>query len=341
MGGNKEGGEEWGVRKKRREGGQPGEQSQHPPQHIGPLTTPIPLSYTSLTPPRSPLPYTEAPCVSLAKTEPPLLGFRFLAQNPLPLACHWITQPQDPNPALPHFSQPPTVQIQAFLHVIPENRASTTRFSIFSPKPPPPCVPLDRTDPGPKPRLTLPQSTPHYPNPSFPTCHLQKSKPRCSVFGFLAPNPLLLMHHWITQTQDPNPDFTPPPVGPLYPKMNSPPLCVHRNWAPAARISDSATTTSSPARRSIAHPTTSNPLYPTPSWSTSSKNKPPAMHSPKLSPSGSVSFLFVCLFFFWFFGEIFFVLHILLIVAIVEQYCGHLLYDFISMIISFLCFSLT
>jgi len=96
-----------------------------------------------------------------------------------------------------------------------------------------------------------------------------------------------------------------------------------------------------PARCSIAHPTTSNTLYPTPSWSTSSKNEPPAMHSPKLSPSGSVSFLFVLFCFFWFFGKIFFVLHILLIVALVEQYCGHLLYDFISMIISFLCFSLT
>ena len=142
------------MRKKRREGGQPGEQSQHPPQHIGPLTTPIPLSYTSLTPPRSPLPYTEAPCVSLAKTEPLPLGFRFLAQNPLPLAYRWIAQPQNPNPALLRFRRPPTVQIQAPPHVVPENQASTAWFSIFSPKPPPPRVPLDRTAPGPKPHLT-------------------------------------------------------------------------------------------------------------------------------------------------------------------------------------------
>jgi len=57
------------------------------------------------------------------------------------------------------------------------------------------------------------------------------------------------------------------------------------------------------------------------------------MHSPKLSPGGSVSFLFVFVFgsLAGFSCSLFYIL----IVALVEQYYGYLLYDFISIIIVF------
>ena len=44
---------------------------------------------------------------------------------------------QDQNPGLPHPNQPPTTQIGAPSHVVPENRAPATRFRVLVQNPPP------------------------------------------------------------------------------------------------------------------------------------------------------------------------------------------------------------
>ena len=154
------------------------------PQRIGPLTPPSPLSCTSLTPPRSPLPDMEAPCLSLATTEPRRLGLVFGSNSPLPprAPLDWV----DPGPE-PRLTPPksnPHYPNSSFPHVIREYRAPVARFSIFSPKLLPPRAPLDRADPGPKPRLTPPQSTSHYPNPRPPAHRSRKLSPWHSIFDF-------------------------------------------------------------------------------------------------------------------------------------------------------------
>jgi len=60
------------------------------------------------------------------------------------------------------------------------------------------------------------------------------------------------------------------------------------------------------------------------------------MHSLKLSPGGSVSFLFVLCFFLVLWRDFLLLCFIyILIVALVEQYYGYLMYDFILIIIYF------
>ena len=77
--------------------------TQNPPPSCAALSQPPTCSTGHYpNPTNSPLPKSEAPRASFAKTEPPPLGFQFLAPNPLPLARRSIAWTHHLNPGLPH-----------------------------------------------------------------------------------------------------------------------------------------------------------------------------------------------------------------------------------------------
>lgn len=72
--------------------------------------------------------------MSFTKSEPPQMGFLFLAQPPLPPCVPLNCVDPGPEPGSPHLNQPLIIQIQASPHVVREIQALTASFSIFSPK---------------------------------------------------------------------------------------------------------------------------------------------------------------------------------------------------------------
>jgi hypothetical protein len=128
------------------------------------------------TPTNPPLSKPEPPHTSFVKTEPPQLGFRFLAQN-APLVHRWIVCIQDPNSGLPHPNQPHTVQ----------TRALVVQFFILAPYP---GAPFDQAPPPPQPQITPPQ--PGLPNYYPCTGRLPKpshESPVSFLISFLGSSP--------------------------------------------------------------------------------------------------------------------------------------------------------
>jgi hypothetical protein len=134
--------------------------------------------------------------------------------NPFPLARRWIAWTQDPNPGLPLPNRPPTIQIQSPSHVVHENGATVARFRFLALNTPLARRWIARTqNPGPKPRLTPPQSTPLYPNPK-PLARRSRKRSHCGPFSVFSPK-----HPTPLDRTDPGPKprLTPPQSIPLYP----------------------------------------------------------------------------------------------------------------------------
>jgi hypothetical protein len=111
------------------------------------------------------------------------LAFDFQPQTP-PLRAALDCGDPGPKPRLtrpqstPHYLNPKSPARRS------RNSSPSSSIFGFQPQMPSPCAPLDCTDPGPKPRLTSPQSTPNYSNPKPPARRSGKSSPHGSVFGF-------------------------------------------------------------------------------------------------------------------------------------------------------------
>jgi hypothetical protein len=152
---------------------------------------------------------------------------------------------------------------------------------------PHPGAPLDCADPGPKPHLTPPQSTPHYPNPSPRTRRSRKPSSRCSVSPF-SPQPPPPRAPLDCLDPGSKPRLSPPQSTPHY--LNSSPR-TRRSRKPSSHCSVSVFSPQPPPPRApLDHvdpgpkphfaPPQSTSHYPNPS--------PRAHRSPKLSPSGSI-----------------------------------------------------
>jgi hypothetical protein len=171
----------------------------------GPRTKP------QVTPPQSTPHYPNArpPARRLAKTEPPLLVFGFLTQNPPPLVCRSISASHLLNLALPHPNQLPTTQIQSPPHVVRKNQAPAAQFRFLGPNP----LPLARRS------ITWTQHpNPGLPHPNqLPTTQIRgplrvihSNRAPAAQFSVFSPNPLPLAHRSIAWTQHPNPGLPHP-----------------------------------------------------------------------------------------------------------------------------------
>ena len=111
-------------------------------------------------------------------------------------------------------------------------------------QPPAPRVPLDRTHPPPQINFTPPHMGPLHPQSSPPTVHSPKLSPgtldfKCWPNHLPSRAPLDRAPHHLTFTL-PCPQYVPSI------QKQAPPLRVHRNRAPAVRISDFGPTTFPP-----------------------------------------------------------------------------------------------
>jgi hypothetical protein len=168
-----------------------------------------------------------------------------------------------------------------------QNCALAAQFQLLATSSPPSCAPLDCADPGPKPRLTPPQLTPHYPNPS-PCAHRSRKPGPCgSAFDF---QPQTSPLHAVPDCADPGPkpQLTPPQSTLHYPNLKSP---AHRSgksspggsifgFQPQMPSLRAPLDCTDPGSKPQLTPPQSTPHYPNP--------KPPAHRSGKLSPHGSV-----------------------------------------------------
>ena len=120
----------------------------------------------------------------------------------------------------------------------------------FQPKASPPHIPLNCADPGPEPRVTPPQSTPHYPNPSPRTRRSRNPSPHVSVFDF---QPKTSPSRVPLNCADPGPELRviPPQSTAHYPNP-SPRTRRSRNPSPHSSVFGFQPKTSPPVSHSIA-----------------------------------------------------------------------------------------
>jgi len=167
------------------------------------------------TPIGSPLPQNEPAHISLAKTEPPRLGFCFFGLNQPPLAPHPLAPSLHLNPSVPRLNRVPSTQKPARPHFDSQNRASTARFLLFWPKPAPSRLTLSR------PPCT---SIPAYPAligsplPKYKPARtsIAKTEPPRLDFWFFWPKPALPRASPDCALSPPQPQRTPPQWSPLY-----------------------------------------------------------------------------------------------------------------------------